>query len=309
MSEPFSSAAVAAGITFNGLSCPDTDESGSNWTNSIVNIQDNTQTCDYSSGASCAYFTDGSANTADSTDRKHLCPDTLDGVSSHSTTPTPSPPQSSPPPTTSTDSSTSETSSVGPTKSQIRTSSVGSSSSSRSTISTAPSFPTSGTEASTAQIHSTSDNPSSTSSPSPQPKLHDHGIRKQSCRIRARNAAIAGSIVSLSALGGSVLLVIWIRRRRTHHRRQPEQYINSEHTPQGPSIMQQKGDTPVTDIFSPLNQVLIEPQNELLPHARIEEESPRDETVAQRLRRVEAQLETLLSMGLHESAPPSYRGE
>jgi hypothetical protein len=71
--------------------------------------------------------------------------------------------------------------------------------------------------------------------------------------------------------------------------------------------MRQKGDTPVTDIFSPLNQVLIEPQNELLPHARIEEESPRDETVAQRLRRVEAQLEILLSMGLHECAPPSYR--
>ncbi|KAJ7888266.1 hypothetical protein B0H13DRAFT_2341977 [Mycena leptocephala] len=72
------SAAATAGLTVNGISCPDTDKRRSSWTNSLVNIGDNTETCVYSGGASCVYFTEGNANTADSTDYTNVCPETLD---------------------------------------------------------------------------------------------------------------------------------------------------------------------------------------------------------------------------------------
>jgi hypothetical protein len=61
----FPSAAAAAGLTVNGVSCPDTGKRRSGWTNSLVNIGDNTETCVYSGRASCVYFTEVSCDRLD----------------------------------------------------------------------------------------------------------------------------------------------------------------------------------------------------------------------------------------------------
>jgi hypothetical protein len=56
--------AMAAGITVNGLTCPDSDKRGNSWTTTVFNIRDNTiKECDYSGGALCTYFANVSCHS------------------------------------------------------------------------------------------------------------------------------------------------------------------------------------------------------------------------------------------------------
>ncbi|KAJ7887733.1 hypothetical protein B0H13DRAFT_2342331 [Mycena leptocephala] len=118
-------------------------------------------------------------------------------------------------------------------------------------------------------------------------------------RNAARTAVIAGSVsVSVGLLAAVVILFLCVRRRRRRfvHHLLPEQFTNAEeHVSQDDLWL--KAESLRTQ------PVAVVTENDVLPHTNAEDG---EETVTHRLRRMEAQLETLLTMGVPEGSPPSY---
>jgi hypothetical protein len=107
--------------------------------------------------------------------------------------------------------------------------------------------------------------------------------------------------VSVGLLAAAVILWLCVRRRRqqiTQHMLLPEQFTNpEEHVSQ--DDLRLKADSLLTQLVPAVAE------NDVLPRINVEDG---EETVTLRLRRVEAQLETLLTTGLPEGSPPSYSG-
>ncbi|KAF8151151.1 hypothetical protein K438DRAFT_1988293 [Mycena galopus ATCC 62051] len=120
-------------------------------------------------------------------------------------------------------------------------------------------------------------------------------------RNAARTAVIAGSVsVSVGLLAAVVILFLCVRRRRQQiaQRMLPEQFTNTEEHVSQDDLRLKTG--------SLLTQpVPVVAENDVLPHTNAEDG---EGTVSLRLRLVEAQMETLLTMGFPEGSPPSYAG-
>ncbi|KAF7328151.1 hypothetical protein MVEN_02572600 [Mycena venus] len=142
---------------------------------------------------------------------------------------------------------------------------------------------------------------------------------QKSPKNRARTAAIAGSAVSVGFLLAVVILVLWVRKRRRLWAAQrtavAEQYLEArERVSQARNLQTKYNGTTNADNLPQTDPFSIEPQRRVLAaNNGVEEDSPREETMTVRMRRVEAQLETLLTMGLPArqshigGSPPSYR--
>ncbi|KAJ7660108.1 hypothetical protein DFH06DRAFT_390707 [Mycena polygramma] len=170
-----------------------------------------------------------------------------------------------------------------------------------------PSFPSS-SSSSIPPSSSSSPVPSSPSSTTNDSKLH---------RTDARPAVIAATVLSVGFLVGIVLIVLWMRKRRRLRTLQshPEPYIDEEaRLPQdsiGPRNHPNKerfdaatGSPSASDSIRAGSESV----DEVRWNIRSEEGAPQNETLTQRMHRVEAQLEALLALGFPDSAPPSYRG-
>ncbi|KAJ6536849.1 hypothetical protein B0H19DRAFT_1270556 [Mycena capillaripes] len=140
-----------------------------------------------------------------------------------------------------------------------------------------------------------------------QPQLTSHQTASSSAvptqpvhRNGAQTGAIAASLVAVILIGAVVLFLFWVRRRRqrSRERRVPEQFIQwKEHIVPEPVMM--KLDAPAS----------AESAEVVIPADSQSEESAGDEQmVTLRVRRLEAQFETLLSLGLPEDSPPRYSG-
>ncbi|KAF7362911.1 hypothetical protein MVEN_00642000 [Mycena venus] len=114
-----------------------------------------------------------------------------------------------------------------------------------------------------------------------------------------RTAAVAGSVTAVCVLIAIAVLIFWIRRRRklVKQSRLPEQFVEAREQ------LLQDNSWPKGGIASPSNNVQradpvdIEPDN-----------NEDDEPITARMRRMEAQLQAILTMGLPEGSPPSYTG-
>jgi hypothetical protein len=113
---------------------------------------------------------------------------------------------------------------------------------------------------------------------------------------------IVGSVsASVGLLAAVVILILCVRRRRqriAQHLLLPEQFTNAEENVSQDDL-QLKTESLRTQ------PVAVVAENDVFPYTNAEDGA---ETVTLRLRRVEAQLETLLTMGLPEGSPPSYVG-
>ncbi|KAJ7469563.1 hypothetical protein FB451DRAFT_354844 [Mycena latifolia] len=145
---------------------------------------------------------------------------------------------------------------------------------------------------------------------------------KTSDKGSGRIAVIAGSVGAVGLLVGALLLVLWYkrRRRRRHieHSLLPRQYVGviqeipaSEKAvaPTLPSIQSESGSKPLTGTSSQADLIRAPTEDEAPADVDMEVGRHGDETLNERVRRVEAQLESLLTVGLHVSAPPSYYTE
>ncbi|KAF7366027.1 CFEM domain-containing protein [Mycena venus] len=157
----------------------------------------------------------------------------------------------------------------------------------------------------------------------------------------ARTMAIVASLAAVAFLIGVAVLLMWVRKRRRHadRRRLPEQFLDSqEHIlrdtsrPKVPGMVNAEssranqwqtalfadGDLKANPVADSDNLQRTDPpvvavEHVVLPRAEpgLREGAPDQadgETMTLRLRRVEAQLENLLTMGLPEGSPPSYTG-
>ncbi|KAJ6457007.1 hypothetical protein C8R47DRAFT_1227657 [Mycena vitilis] len=139
----------------------------------------------------------------------------------------------------------------------------------------------------------------------------------KSRRNKARPAVIAGIVLSVGCLVGIAVVVSWTRRRRQLAlQSNPYPYINDEERlPPGsiaqPDILEKGGTSAVAcGNTSPTDEIRAgnEFVDGLRANIRSEEGAPQNETLTERMHRVEAQLGALLAIGLRDSAPPSYRG-
>ncbi|KAF7366028.1 hypothetical protein MVEN_00478700 [Mycena venus] len=120
-------------------------------------------------------------------------------------------------------------------------------------------------------------------------------------RKSARTAATAASVVSIGFVIAAAVLFLWARRRRQRMRELmlPEHFIDQPQRDISRENIQRKSNT-----LGRGHSVGIEAQdNSDDPPAGLA-----GETMTVRMRRVEAQLEALLTMGLPENSPPSYSG-
>ncbi|KAJ7320849.1 hypothetical protein DFH08DRAFT_890379 [Mycena albidolilacea] len=136
----------------------------------------------------------------------------------------------------------------------------------------------------------------------------------QANRAKIPTAAIAGAAVSFGfVLVGVVLFVLWIRRRRQRLRQNthPEQYVGDPMTERPPGRQRKLHIAPFRIALASARRdqrrVEAAAEDEVDPNDWREDGTSRDEALAERLRQVEVQLQTLLDMGLPEGAPPSYR--
>ncbi|KAJ7200678.1 hypothetical protein B0H12DRAFT_542459 [Mycena haematopus] len=164
-------------------------------------------------------------------------------------------------------------------------------------------------------------------------------------RNNVRAKAIAASIVTVIFIVGVMFSLFWLRRRRQgiRDRRRPKQFIESrEHTQPEPSMIKVVALAGVELAEAEVDQstlvaaavsdeaqlkhgaperpradsgnvrvtaVAVVAPEETEAALRDRQQFTRDEeTMTLRLRRVEAQLEALLTQGLSEGSPPSYWG-
>ncbi|KAJ7915239.1 hypothetical protein B0H13DRAFT_2324486 [Mycena leptocephala] len=125
---------------------------------------------------------------------------------------------------------------------------------------------------------------------------------QKSARNATRAAVIAGTVsASVGLLAGVVILFLCVRRRRqriAQHLLLPEHFTKAEeHVSQDDLRLKAES--------LRAQPVAVVAENDVFPYTNAEDGA---ETVTLRLRRVEAQLETLLTMGLPEGSPPSYAG-
>ncbi|KAJ6471575.1 hypothetical protein C8R47DRAFT_1222110 [Mycena vitilis] len=137
--------------------------------------------------------------------------------------------------------------------------------------------------------------------------------QSNSHRTKARAAVIAGAVVTVVFLAGIVLLVLWMKRRRRLRALQSdsEPYLDEERPTEGVAQRNLATKAWVSAGTGPNSshpdgtRAGIDSAEDVSANTM---EGPQGDTLAQRVRRVEAQLEALLTLGLRESAPPSYRG-
>jgi hypothetical protein len=122
-----------------------------------------------------------------------------------------------------------------------------------------------------------------------------------------RTAAIIGSVVSVGFLVAVAILFFWVRRRRQRMdgRRLPEQFIDQEGPISQANLRLKHLSIVVPDHMRQTNAPRVGPENGA-QFGGPPEDSPPEETMNLRLRRVEAQLEALVTMVAPEDSPPSY---
>ncbi|KAJ7842869.1 hypothetical protein B0H14DRAFT_2780049 [Mycena olivaceomarginata] len=127
-------------------------------------------------------------------------------------------------------------------------------------------------------------------------------------RNSTRIVAIAASVAAICCFAAVTLLVLWLRRfrQRVRQRRLPEQFLQAQEQ----QISERRlgpGVTATADRAPQTSPVTVETENEALPNGRREEALPGVDMLNDRVRRMEVQLEALLTLGVPESSPPSYR--
>ncbi|KAJ7480832.1 hypothetical protein FB451DRAFT_1171420 [Mycena latifolia] len=135
-----------------------------------------------------------------------------------------------------------------------------------------------------------------------------------SSRQRARTAAIAGSVVAVCIVVGVLLLILW-RRRRVAQLMLPRQFPRDEirtamRPTRGADAEKNTDREPLGGTSHQADFMRAGPENEVPSNAELEDGNNRnrEEALTERMRRVEAQLESLLTLGVPEGAPPSYAG-
>ncbi|KAF8173136.1 hypothetical protein K438DRAFT_1850599 [Mycena galopus ATCC 62051] len=285
-------AARVTALTVNGLSCPSFDKGGDNLEDAQF---DGNWTCTYFSDVSCAYLSDGSFVASESSDA-NICPTELEGANlrptlSTSTTKT----LATPPP--STPSSSSSTPPSSPSIFQTQSSPGESSSASSSSSSTSSAILTSALSGSSGTPTIASSSTMLSQMPSPS------GSSATILDSKAtRTGAIAGSLVSIGVVAVILLVALWLKRRRQQSPPDPEQYSVAR-----PNFLFPEGKAGATaDGGSPSPPIPLESDNSTREDTGAERNIPRDETLALRVQRMEAQLRVLLTDGATERAPPSY---
>ncbi|KAF7366138.1 CFEM domain-containing protein [Mycena venus] len=199
---------------------------------------------------------------------------------------------------------------------------------------------TSDTPAQSTSYQNSSPTASPTSSPNAVPTGSPTAVPLQIAhRNRARTAAIAASVVCVVLVVAVVISLFQVRRsrRRIRERRVPEQFIESrEHIVPEPSTMKvgasasaesaeaevdqprlvgaaasneaqlKHGATANLSAGTANLQPLVASAEGVAPLSDSEQATRDEETVTLRLRRLEAQVETFLSLGLPEGSPPRY---
>ncbi|KAJ7860302.1 hypothetical protein B0H13DRAFT_2355692 [Mycena leptocephala] len=166
-------------------------------------------------------------------------------------------------------------------------------------------------------------------------------------RNGARTGAIVASIVAVILIFAVVICMFWVRRRRQRNRertvRERFKIIESQnHMVPEPSMTKidapSSAESDETEVYqsrlvgaavsdeaqmkqgAPVNRradsdnvqltdsPVLAPEESVSPLSNPQQATRDEETMALRLRRVEAQLEALLTMGLPEGLPPSYSG-
>ncbi|KAJ7620487.1 hypothetical protein DFH06DRAFT_1144023 [Mycena polygramma] len=118
--------------------------------------------------------------------------------------------------------------------------------------------------------------------------ISNHRDHEQLLQTKARPAVIAGAILAVVFLAGTILTVLLMGQHNL---------INNE--------KRSAAIAPGAGEFSQLKEMHdVESESDL----QLEGGTPQNETLTQRVHHVEAQLEALLMQRLQDSAPPSYRG-
>ncbi|KAJ7480824.1 hypothetical protein FB451DRAFT_1394885 [Mycena latifolia] len=131
---------------------------------------------------------------------------------------------------------------------------------------------------------------------------------------RARTAAIAGSVVAVCIVVGVLLLILW-RRRRVAQLMLPRQFPRDEirtamRPTRGADTEKNTDREPLGGTSHQADFMRAGPENEVPSNAEVEADNNhnREEGLTERMRRLEAQMESLLTLGVPEGAPPSYAG-
>ncbi|KAF7344085.1 hypothetical protein MVEN_01698200 [Mycena venus] len=138
--------------------------------------------------------------------------------------------------------------------------------------------------------------PPSATNPAVSPTL---STAKSSNRNEARTAAIAGSLTAVFVLVAIVVVIFWIRRHRKleEQTRLPEQFVEAQERVLRDNLRPKAGIPRPASNVSRADPIDIEPEN-----------TEGVEPITVRMRRVEAQLQAILTMGFTEGSPPSYIG-
>ncbi|KAJ7653015.1 hypothetical protein B0H17DRAFT_1147203 [Mycena rosella] len=260
--------------------CPTVDKDGSKLTDQSLDLSGTGALllgCTYKVGGDtkeCHYTTDGPISPDTPAGDLALCPDSLaDGA-----------------PTSSIDSSVSPSSPTD-TSTPPGTSSTPATSGGSGTSGTATSTdPISATGTSSAAV------PPSASSPLTQ--------NTTTTRRRVPAATIAGVVVSVSLLILVFLLLLWLRRRRRRIDDTLQQYTVQEVQTTVDQTSEKAGQTFVGE--SSQSALSGGSENTLPPTVALEDVGLTNETLTERIRCVEAQLDTILAVGMHAGAPPGY---
>jgi cytoskeletal protein RodZ len=148
-------------------------------------------------------------------------------------------------------------------------------------------------------------------------------------RNGARTGAIAASVASVILFVAVVTLFLWVSRRRQRiQQRVPENFIESRDlvvlepsavkvdAPATAESAEAEVDLPqlmaaVVSDETPLKLTepsVIAPEESVAPISESQGTARNEEALTLRMRRMEAQLEALLTLGLPEGSPPSYCG-
>ncbi|KAJ6492104.1 hypothetical protein C8R45DRAFT_990411 [Mycena sanguinolenta] len=132
-------------------------------------------------------------------------------------------------------------------------------------------------------------------------------VSSKETRHRVQIAAIVATVVAVGCFSGLFVVVLWLRRRRrlTLARTLPAQFLE-ERDPTQRNLRSKEKSTNASDVSGstsvPERTVVVE----VHPQTPSEDGTPHE--ITQRMRRMEAQLDELLTREIHENSPPSYVG-